>query len=174
MSMPLTAAMKTCSWTCCTAAMLGAHSFPIAHSICLNWQRSGDAMLSTESVVLLGWVSFPITHPNHLAFVHSTLECCSFLMWAITVGQPLFCTSLGLCRPPKKEHPTRCEKGCYVSDIFLPDCKHTFVACQIGQKTLHVGCWALKNSGMSPYGAAADARLASIWPHETDVVQLLC
>ena len=27
---------------------------------------------------------------------------------------------------------------------------------------------------MSPYGAAADARLASIWPHETDVVQLLC
>ena len=39
--------MKTCSWTCCTAAMLGAHCFPIAQSICLNWQRSGDAMLST-------------------------------------------------------------------------------------------------------------------------------
>ena len=39
--------MKTCSWTCCTAAMLGAHCFPIAHSIYLNWQRSGDAMLST-------------------------------------------------------------------------------------------------------------------------------
>ena len=71
-------------------------------------------------VVLLGWVSFPITHPNPLAFVHYTLECCSFLMWAITVGQPLFCTSLGLGRPQKK-HPTRCEKGCYVSDIFFPD-----------------------------------------------------
>ena len=57
-----------------------------------------------QIVVLLGWVSFPITHPNPLAFVHSTLECCSFLMWAITV-QPLFCTSLGLCRPPKKNTP---------------------------------------------------------------------
>ena len=38
---------KTYSGTCCTAAMLGAHCFPIAHSIYLNWQRSGDAMLST-------------------------------------------------------------------------------------------------------------------------------